>query len=245
MAFPLPPKSEVGVLDPSIAGEGIRVFDNGEVNWTPPPERLVMPDLSMVKKIRKYFNRKDYHIWPAYLYHDKTDEVRLVKDAEDASELGIGYRATSSEERMKFGKEYVWDWEDGCHWRPFPGPQHGKFDTRKPGTGKIYVAPTTPQQGPSMEATVAAVLAAVSDKMQPTMSMEAMVAAVVAAVKASDVKPLDRPEKASDGEELNANSLSTNQEREFWVEEAVQHGIKVDGRWSASRIKSEIDKKAA
>ena len=141
MGFELPPRSSVGTLSAEIAGEGERVIhSDGSIttNWSPPPARLVMPDWSEIKSIRHYFNRKGHQVWPAWFYHP-TEKPRLIRNAEDGADLGVCYRRATNEERGKYGVEAVWDWKDGCEWRP--QPYHApKFDPANPGHGKEYVA---------------------------------------------------------------------------------------------------------
>jgi hypothetical protein len=242
--FPLPSKSQVGFLDPSIDGGSQSAND---VNFTPPPEKLVMPDWSQIKKIRHYFGKKNStEFFPAWIYHKDTAEKRIVNSAKEAEELGIGFRATTEDEKTKFGGDYVWDWEDDCMWRPKPGPQHNKFNPNKPETGKTVVWPDR-HQSPSVEATVAAVMAALKTAAP---SAPASVKSedweefqkYLAFKKASDI--MAPAEKASDGGELNANALSHNQDRDVWIETAEERGVKIDKRWSIEKIKAAIEKAA-
>jgi hypothetical protein len=250
MSFALPPKSQVGYLDPEIANEGQKIFENGEgIAWTPPPQRLVMPDWSQIKKIQHYFNRKDYHVWPAMLYHKDTTETVIAKSTEEASKLGIRYRKTDEDERAKYGKDWVWDWQGDSEWRPYPNKLHGKFNPNKPETGKIYVAPTQPQ-GQSVDATVAAVMAALksvapaaptSVKSQDWEEFQQFLAFKKAQEKSDILAPAD---VASDGGELTSNMLSSNQNRDVWIETAEEKGVKIDKRWSVEKIKQAIEKAA-
>src|SRR6185312_6341739 len=111
MVFVLPPKSQVGVIDPEIAGEGVKViYSDGEQGmWTPPPPRPVMPDWSGIKSIARYFNRTGHAVWPAWLYHP-TEEPRLLKNADEAAELGVCYREATMDEKGRYGRSHVWDW---------------------------------------------------------------------------------------------------------------------------------------
>src|SRR6266436_1664891 len=139
MAFVLPPKSQVGVLDLEIAGEGQKVIlsDGEQVAWTPPPPRPVVPDWSQIKSIQQYFNRTGYRVWPSWLYHP-TEEARLVKDQDEAAELGVCYREATPDEHNRYGKKHVWDWTNESQWRPTP--YHApKFDPQKPAQGKVYI----------------------------------------------------------------------------------------------------------
>ena len=142
MAFVLPSKAEVGALDPEIAGEGQRVItsEGDVVNFTPAPVKAVVPDLSGVKSIRHYFQARPFRVWPSWLYNHATGEDRLVKNADEAAELGVCYRQATIEERGKYGREFVWDWKDDSQWRPQPKGAKA-FDPANPGTGKTFMPP--------------------------------------------------------------------------------------------------------
>ena len=149
MVFVLPPKSAVGVLSAEIAGEGEKIImSNGEqVNWTPPPARPVVPDFSGIKSIARYFGRSGYTPWPAWLYHDK-EEPRLVKNADEAAELGVCYRETTEDERNRYGKTAMWDWTDESKWRPNPWAGTQKFDAKKNHQGKnVIIGEADPRIG--------------------------------------------------------------------------------------------------
>lgn len=169
MPFELPPKSKVGYLDPEIAGEGQKVIlsDGTVETWNAPAPKPVMPDWSQIKSIARYFNRTGYAVYPAWLYHP-TEEPRLVKNADEAAELGVCYRKASVDERGRYGLDSVWDWKEDSQWRPKP---HGpiKFDPLHPGTGKTYMAaPQNPAtaQHQLLEALIPAVAAAVAKSLQ-------------------------------------------------------------------------------
>ena len=139
--FALPPKAAVGHLDPEIAGEGIRVIgsDGSALNWTPPPPAPVIPDLSRVKSVRHYFGRTGYQTWPAWLYHPK-EPARIVKNAEEAYELGVVRREATPIETSRYGVKFVWDFEEDSDWRPEPFDKDKAFDPSKPGQGKTLIA---------------------------------------------------------------------------------------------------------
>src|ERR1700688_4134504 len=102
--FTLPPRSKVGYLDQEIAGEGQKVMlSDGEiVGWNPPPENLVIPDYSKIKSLAKYFHRTGGSPYPAWIYHP-IEVPRVIKNAAEGEELGIRYRQTTQDERMRFG----------------------------------------------------------------------------------------------------------------------------------------------
>jgi hypothetical protein len=244
MNFVLPPKSRATTLSPEIAGEGVAVnLDNGfDVNWQPPPKNLVMPDMSQIKSIQKYFNRSNFPDFPAWIYHKDTDEKHLVTE-DQAEAYGIYFRETTSDEKARFGKDKVWDWDAESPWRPTPNSRHIKFNATKGGTGKIVVHPQSgPSQETSIDKIVASVMAAVIAKSSSEeVSVEKMATAIAMAFKSVG---FERPERASDGGELNAREISADQDREIWIEEAEQRGVKIDKRWSTEKIKEAIAKAA-
>lgn len=254
--FVLPPKSQVGYLDPEIAGEGQMVLmsDGENVPWAPPPVNPVIPDLSNIKSIKKYFRPYQFRAWPAWIYHPD-QPPRLVKNADEAAELGICYREPTAHEKERFGDKKVWDWKDECEWRPFPFPKDLKFDPLKPGPGKEF------QKGP----------------VNPVAAEEAMILKVAAAVGAAlklagpgapaTVNPKQWDEflafqawqKAQEvvkAEAVNAlvpeieqpedptESTAEDAELVAWRAEAEDKGIKVDKRWGLARLKMEVENAA-
>lgn len=264
MNFVLPSKSKVGYLDPEIAGEGQKVIlsDGEQVPWSPPPTRPVMPDWSQIKSIARYFNRKGFQVYPAWLYHP-TEEPRIVKNADEAAELGVCFRKATEDERGRYGMESVWDWQEGSLWRPKP---HGapKFDPMKPGQGKTYIA--TPQnpavaQHALLEALIPAVAAAVAQSLKATgpgapanvepkewdefLQFKAWQKAKDAVNIVADEVEQPTEEQGTDDTPPPPNALNPDQERAVWEAEAERKGIKVDKRWGIDRLKSEVEKKAA
>jgi hypothetical protein len=270
MVFVLPPREKVGYLDPEIAGEGQKVIlsDGDQVSWSPPPAKPVMPDMSQIKAIQRYFNRTGHAVWPAWLYHP-TEEPRLVKNANEAAELGVCYRQATMDEKGRYGRDHVWDWKDDSQWRPTP---HGvvKFDPKKPGTGKTYI-PEAPNpvhaQNDLLAMLVPAVAAAVASSLKATgpgapanidpndwdafLKFQAwqkanQVVQEVAKAPAPDASDA-HPDPA--GAVLNALQEAAGEgaetdERESWLAEAERKGLKVDKRWSTERIKAEVLKAA-
>jgi hypothetical protein len=172
--IPLPPKSQVGYLDPSIGGEGGKVVgDKGEgiqfatgetLSFTAPPPKPNYPDWSEIKSIQRYFNRVGYEPWPAWFYHP-SQEPRLIKDQAEGKQIGVYYRLPTADETARFGvMRGVWDWADGCEWRPTP--YHApKFDPKNPGHGKEYVDPMR-DQGTANRFMVAELAKAISTALQ-------------------------------------------------------------------------------
>jgi hypothetical protein len=255
--FPkLPPRKEVGYLDPEIAGEGQQVIhsDGEVVNWSPPPVKPVVPDFSQIKSIRKYFNRTGFVAWPAWLYHP-IEEPRLVKNAEEAHALGVIYRDTTPDERARYGKNAMWDWSDETEWRPTPFPKDIKFNPEKPGTGKTVIhGKPNPEiaQNELVKALIPEVARAVAEALgaaRPNAPSNvdpgewAEFQQYIAWKKSQEVI-VHEAEKAQEANAL-ATSLTHEQELSMWREEAETLGLKVDGRWSIERIKAEIEKQQA
>lgn len=245
--FQLPPRSQVGYLDPQIAGEGVAVnLDSGhDVNWTPPPIKPNIPDWSQIKSIQKYFNRANFPAFPAWIYHKDTDEKKLVTE-DQAADLGVIYRDRTSDEASRFGSGKVWDYADDCPWRSSPNARHLRFDPDKPGTGKTVTAvgraiEQGTARGLSTEQIGAAVAAAIkANKVDEGMSVEKMAAAFAMAFKSVGLGNMDKPEQASDGGGINEQGTSAEQERDIWIEEAESRGVKIDKRWSTERIKQAV-----
>lgn len=242
MNFVIPPKSEVGTLDPSIANEGMKVVmsDGIAEEWTPPEIKAAFPDWSQVPKLKKYFGRKGGLVYPAWLFHP-TEADKLVHNAEEAGKLGVIYRKATDDERFQFGHQSVWDWHRGSEdlkWRPFP-QQRRKFDPQHMETGKIYQKGEG-TSGPSIESLVAAVTASVLAAMKPTSPAPSHV----------DSKQWDEflafQAFKKTTETVNALSEEEGDDHALWVAEAERVGLKVDKRWSSERLKTEVlAKKAA
>lgn len=265
----LPSRAQIGALDPDIFGEGQRVIMNegdADIAFTPPPEKLTMPDWSGIKSIRKYFGRRDYQVFPAWFYHP-TEEPRLMRTSDEArKKIGAYYRKATIDEKGRTGLSHVWDWEEGSLWRAHPyGVQ--KFDPSRPAQGKIYQA-SAPNpviaQNAMIEALIPAVAAAVAQSLKATgpsapatidpKQWEAFLQfqAYQKAAEAVDKVKTDNalaagPESIAD-ETLEeeqpemTNNLSADEQRALWAAEAERKGIKVDGRWSLDRLVAEIEK---
>ena len=260
--FVLPPRAKVGYLDPSISGEGegVLLSDGETVSWTPPPRELSMPDMSKVKTLQKYFNRRGFSVWPAWLYHP-TEAKRIVKNADEAAELGVCYRAATERETSMYGVKAVWDYKDDCEWRSKPFDKDVKFDSASPGQGKTVVhgAPNPIiAQNALVEALIPQVAAAVATALKATgpsapanidaklwdefMAFQAFQksAAAVNALGASSALA-DIPEPVPDAGDTDE---TPEDERAMWQAEAIRKGIKIDGRWSTERLMKEIEKTA-
>lgn len=252
MNFVLPPKSKVGYLDPEIAGEGQQVIlsDGDAVQWTPPPVKPVIPDLSEVKSLKKYFGRTGFAPYPAWLYH-KTEQPRLVKNADEAMELGVCYREASDDEQMRYGKKALWDWQDDAEWRPNPWPRTLSpfgvgLNESRPGTGKTVIHPeksTAAMQNDLVERLVTQLLPKVmensgnkpasvdKDEWADFLQFQAFKKAGQAVAQAASVGAL-QPD-ASEGDD-----------RALWLAEAERLDVHIDKRWSVEKIKAAVEKAA-
>jgi hypothetical protein len=277
LAGGLPKGSAKLALDSDIAGEGGKVIavggqtkvilSNGDqVAYTPPPEKLVMPDLSVVKSIRHYFGQRSYEPYPAWFYHQDGRSI-LLKDHRAGAEVGIVYREASQDERNRYGIRHLWDWEEGCLWRPNPWVE-AKFDPKNPGSGKtvIYQAPDAAnEQHKLVAALIPAVAAAVAQSLKASgpaapssidpeqwerfLAFQAFQKTQEIVTAAAGDLALDSGDAASEVPETNAlfgsaNALSPEQDRMLWENEAKKLGVKVDGRWSLERLRSECEKAA-
>ena len=242
MTFVLPPKSQVGYLDQSLdEGQKIILSDGEQISWTPPPERLVMPDMSQIKALRKYFGRKGGSTFPAWLYHKSTDEARIVKNANEAAELGVCYREATDEERARYGITALWDYREDSEWRSIPNKKHVKFDPSKPGTGKIYVMPaahSAQSQNSLIESLVPAVAAAVAQSLKATTTAPA----TIDAAQWEAFLAFQAFQKTN--EVVNEAADMMDDGREGWLEEAERLGVRVDKRWSTQKIKEAVAKAA-
>jgi hypothetical protein len=262
MAFVLPSKRDAGYLDPSIAGEGAKVImsDGDVITYNPPPPRPVMPDWSTIKSIRHYFNRTDFRVWPAWLYHPK-EAPRLVKNQDEAAELGVCYRESTIDEKGRYGRDHVWDWQDDCQWRPQPWPGTQKFDPNKAEQGKTYIAspvnPTVAQNElaalliPQVAAAVAQALRASGpaapasvDPAQWDQFLQFQAWQKSAEVVGGAMERASQPEAPVLGLQGGGAQSGPEAERAAWEAAADQKGIKIDRRWSLERLKSEVEKAA-
>jgi hypothetical protein len=258
MGFVMPERAKVGYLDPEIANEGSKVHITSEgdvIAWTPPPPKPVMPDWSGIKSIQKYFNRTGFQTWPAWLYHPE-EAPRLVKNADEAAELGVCYRQATIDERGRYGREHVWDWKEDCKWRPQPYGRP-KFDPANPGHGKTYVAappnPTIAQnellrdlvplvtaavvqavKGGGSVAAPANVDAAQWDDFLKFQAWQKSQAAVDALAEKDD--PLVEPVL---GNALKPSEILDG--RDHLEKRAAELGMKIDGRWSTQHLRSRVE----
>ncbi len=248
-----------------IASDKIILSNGEQVAWTAPPEKLSIPDLSNVKSLRHYFSKSGYQVYPAWLYHPDGRSV-LVKNAGEAADHGVVYRETTQDERNSYGLRHRWDWEAESKWRPNPWVEQ-KFDPKNPGACKtvIYSAPDPVNAQHSL---IAALLPAVVGEVTKALksaegsSAPASIDAArweaflafeawqktqeVVAKAASGEFDLGSGAIVSEAPEANAlasNALSPEQDRMIlWEAEAKRLGIKVDGRWSLERLRSECEK---
>jgi hypothetical protein len=256
-------KNNKAVLSSEIAGEGTKVLlsDGSFSEYTPPPEKPVIPDLSHIKSIKHLFGVRPYKVYPAWLYHP-TDQPVIVRTDEEAAKYGLGYRDATIEERGKYRVEKLWDWTDDTKWRPEPWPGTLGFDKKRPGTGKTFVPeeidPITARNA-LLDAVIPAVTAAVLAGMKGNgpqapahvdkSQWEAFLAFQAFQKSAEAIQEIKEtiastPAAVAEEEEIPDNRIPPADERRLWEAEAERKGIKVDGRWSLERLKSEVEKAA-
>lgn len=273
MAFELPKfpsRSEVGYLDPEIAGEGasaevIIQSDGSRISWAPPPANPVTPDWSGIKSIAAYFRPRPFRPWPAWIYHP-TEAARLVKTAQHAAEFGVCNREATYEEKGRYGITRAWDYEDGSLWRAQPYDGTLKFDPHHPGNGKTYVA-TAPNptiaQHELVKALIPEVAEAVARALRSTgpsapssidpkewdeflrfKAWQETVVAVSEAVGSGNGEQQSNAAAlvAENSKNALADSKEEEAEWELWKAEADVKGVKVDGRWSLKRLQEEVEK---
>jgi hypothetical protein len=251
--FVMPTREQAGYLPPEIAGEGQKVIlgDGETVNWSPPPNKPIIPDISNVKSIRKYFNRIGYQVWPAWLYHP-TEPARLAKTAHEAAELGVCYREASNDEKGRYGRSHVWDWKDDSLWRPTPYAvsKARVYDPLRPEQGKEF-RPTPPNpivaQDALLERLLPAIAAAVAKEVRKPDGIDPRqwdsflkFQAFQKAQEALENANSESREEDAPASELALSTLSPEQERAAYEAEAEKLGIKTDGRWSLDKLKNMV-----
>lgn len=249
-----PDVKSVGYLDPEIANEGIAADAEWQPEMTPPN----IPSYAGIKSIKKYFPQftgrpYQHKPFPAWLYHP-TQKPKLVQTAEQANALGVQWRATTNEERAEFGVTHRWS--STGEWRA--RPYNTDFDPKNPGVGKNLVYGTmTPADAQSQMITsvVAAVMAQMA-KVAPTTApaadpeyVEFQAFKAWKALQSVDADPVapeltEAPvEEIADEPEAEAsNALLGSSEKEILIKIANDRGLKVDGRWSAERLRAELEK---
>ncbi len=248
-------------LDPEISGEGMKIrmddSDGGEIIGDPAP-KIVYPDLSQFKPLRKYFNRTGYQVYPTWIYNHKTGDEKIVKNAAEASSHGVIFRETTMEERAAFGVNFRWDYEPNSEWRTKPIAKKRVVDPDNMEGGKNFVArrqiETTVDHDALISRTVAAVMVAMNAKapaapanVDPVQWKEyqeflafreatkAVAETAVDEIPIADEQPEDEPV-------IIHNMTGDEDPRAKWLAEASRLGIKVDGRWSTQRLIEECQK---
>ena len=254
----MPPRSSVGYLSDDIAREGqkIRMDDaDGYEIVGEPPDKPAYPDYSKVKHLRKYFNRTGYQVFPSWVYHPN-GESQIVKNAEEAVKYGVVFRATTPEEKAAFGVNYRWDYS-GTEWRTqaFNRKRVIDPDNLTEG-GKNFVArqsiSTSYDQDAMIARTVASVLAALkttgpvapanvdAEQWQKFLEFQAFQEATKAVAETTEAAP----DEVEDEPLIIHDMTGDADPKAKWLAEAERLGVKVDGRWSLSRLIEECEKAA-
>lgn len=246
-------------LDPEIAAEGTKVIlsDGTEITYNPPPAKAVIPDISEIKSLRKYFNRTDYFFFPTWMYHP-TQPPAIAKNAEEAwTNFGVRLLERTDLERRQYGGgKYRWEMTKDWSTQPYdetPEP----ITPLNVGHGKNLVT-GAPDPLAAQNTLVANLI--------PTVT-----AAVVTALKASgqgaapshiDQKEWDeflafqafkktqaaldeqegplRGPRESNAHEAAMDTLRPDIERTEWETKAKEAGIKIDGRWSLDKLRKHV-----
>src|SRR5271166_3318806 len=225
-------------LDPEIAGEGESIVmddSEGVINGVP-AEKLVYPDLSKIKTLRKYFNRTGYQVYPAWIYHP-VEQARIVKNAAEADEYGVKFRMTTPDERAAFGVNYRWDYVASSEWRTSPVVKGKRtVDPDNLEGGKNYIPRAMPSQDREGDVarTVAAVLAALKTVEKP--SAPANVDAkqwqefqeFLAFRESQKTIEAAMPAESAFDDEPEIVNMHGDDPREHWLAEADRLGVKVD-----------------
>ena len=260
----VPPRSQVGRLSTDL-DEGMKVTlsDGEQVSWNPPPANPVIPDLSKVKQLAKYFNRGGFQPYPAWFYHP-TEEPTICKTPEEAAEIGVGYREATEEERQRFGLRALWDWNDDSPWRPKPWPGTTRFNPNKPGPGKNYIPATQSHAQtqrdladdliPRVAAAVASALHGSGGPSKPAALDDAEWQEFIAfqawkktKEAVADLAHEERPSGMAGAVGVEDHpdvleAIALNDEHKAWSAEAERLGVKVDKRWGLERLKTEVAK---
>lgn len=263
-------------LDPEVAGEGLKaeMITEGDVSWMPPPEKLVIPDFSQIKSIRRYFGRVGHQPYPAWFYHP-TEKPRLMNDAQQAlDELDIFYRRATDEEERRYGIKAVWDTRNNSQWSatPYAKNSPSKFDPRNPGQGKTYLPePANPAiaQHQLVQDLIPQVAAAVAQALKSTgpaapahidpkdwdefvafqawkKSQEVIVAEAEAAMEPlPETAGLVEPVAGEVPEGNALQQMSSDAERSIWEDAARDHGIEIKPDWTLQELKAAVEKAAA
>jgi hypothetical protein len=264
----LPKGAARRALDADVAGEGERVNQRGhvilsngdQVPYVKPVEQLRIPDWSQIESIKHYFGARGYQPYPSWIYHPTKDPV-LVKDSTEAAQYGIVFRKTNEDERQRYGRNETWDWEAGVDWRPHPvGKLKINFADH---SGSKNLVSGSPDPHRVQSDLVAAVAASVTQALKQSPATAAPAAvdpklwdefiSFQAWKKANEVVAAEvmrenvnvGPEEPSGPDVENAlspSALTPEQDRALWETEAERLGIKVDGRWSTSRLQAEVEK---
>ena len=238
--------TEVGYLDPEIAGEGQAVeLGNENINYAPPVKPII-PDLSTVKSLRKYFAPYRFRPFPTWIYHP-TEAARIVKDAKEAKQYGVVYRKATEEERFKYHAPPEFYASEG-EWRTDQYPKDTAFDPERLQPGKTFVPRIIDQakaQTQLLEVLARGQGGAVANaEVEALKTQVAKMQALLEQLTAPrDIKSTVEPEVTV---EAHKNALEDIFDPEVRMQslrnEAERLGIDVDGRWSEKRLQQEIDK---
>src|SRR5579859_86820 len=239
----LPSASAVGYLSPEIAGEGTKIImsDGEAVAYAPPPAKPNIPDWSEFKSIKKYFHRTGYQVYPCWLYHPSEQPI-MVKNADEASKFGVTFREATRDEKSRYGVRFTWDYADDSPWRAHPYTEKPNHHLERYSNVKAVVhrtATSAEDQHKLVEAIIPQVAAAVAQALKMT------VPNAPPQVSQGDWEEFQKFKawrQAAETTEAVVAENSDEGEKALWTAEAERVGVKVDRRWSVTRLIQEVDK---
>lgn len=248
-------------LSSEIADEGQKVLlsDGSEVSWTPPSANPTIPDWSKIKSLARYFHRTGFEPFPAWFYHP-SGEQRIFKDREEAFKAGILFRKATFEEKGRYGRDFVWDFEPNSPWSPIPYPDTLTFDPNNPGHGKTVVArPPDPKiaQNELLAELIPTVVAAVTTALKgggqvnapanidpgewdEFLAFQAFKKTQQALGEGAENETRLRGPHSPNAHEAAMAAIQPDIERAEWETKAKEAGIRIDGRWSLERLRKEV-----
>ncbi len=231
--------------------EGQKVELGSEnINYAPPVKPII-PDLSVVKSLRKYFAPYRFQPFPSWIYHP-TESARIVKDAKEAAQYGVVYRKATEEERFRYHAPPEF-YDSIGKWRTDPYPQNLAFDHEKPGPGKNYVPRVVDQA--KQQTALLEILArgqGVGDvdntEMEALNEQVAKMQALIEQMsRPRNIQSTVEPEVTAEAHKNALEEIFSDPEveRQSLLNEASNLGMTVDGRWSNKRLKLEIENEKA
>lgn len=217
---------KIQYLDPEIANEGERA----DAAFVAP----VRPHVWDYAQLKEHPHYGQYFVprpaasapWPAWIYNHKTGESKIVKDAKEALQYGVGFNKNLRH------PDYEWTGD----WQAEP-PKDSKPNIHD--TGKTVV-------GVSAERSTADSMTKILQKLAEGKSGSDVSPAIAEAISADkDYQEYLAFKRARAAAQPEAGAETpTVDEKELLIGLAKEKEIHIDKRWSLERIKSELDKAA-